>query len=813
VNDIFSIVTIGFQQMVGIGVGFRTCSAISLFAILSLFTNVAKADWNWFVSYILLEGSAVGQQMKVNFVEACEQSYSNYQREIKANNSDPLNVNYHGHFFKTGRFCSNFATSGEEVPINLATARTCPGPEYNPNPDYTDIELFCPVYTSALGDNTCTPPKKFNTTIGGCDLPADDTKNPPDELCSSVGNPINFINGNKFTIETDFQALSESSLQFVRHHNSSYNYQAEITFGHPVENRTPLGFRWSHNYYQGLTVSTAEVKLTLNNGQTFKFNLVSDAWKPDADVNYRLQETLVAGIRTGWKVTTPDDTVETYNTVGDLLSITDPKGITQTLIYSCDTVSASCPVITPKAIAPYAGLLIQVTDNFNNSLKFTYDIGGHMTSMTNPTNLVTHYSYDDSDNLKVVTYPDATLSNPNDNPQKTYIYGNDSNELANTGNVSRPHALTGIIDENNIRYATYRYDANGKAISTEHATGGIEKYSLAYSPGGNATTVTDPLGSIRTTHLTTVLGVVKSTGTDQPGGSGCSAASSAITYDANGNVASRTDFNGHRTNYTHDLTRNLETSRTEGLTTAGTNTPQTRVVTTEWHPTFRLPTKITEPGLETSYSYDSKGNITSKGLKDLVTNKVKQWATSYTYSANGILVQKVEDGSRTDVSDTVTYDYYPEAAACTGGHLGCRGQLKQITDALGHTNRINRYTANGQPEVTIDPNGLTTTMAYDVRQRLISLDVGGELTTYTYDPAGLMTRVTQPNGAYLVYRYDNAHRLIEVKDQLGNTRTYTLDNMGNRVKEDLTDPNGQLARSQTKVYDALSRLQNLVLPQ
>jgi len=112
-----------------------------------------------------------------------------------------------------------------------------------------------------------------------------------------------------------------------------------------------------------------------------------------------------------------------------------------------------------------------------------------------------------------------------------------------------------------------------------------------------------------------------------------------------------------------------------------------------------------------------------------------------------------------------------------------------------------------------DANGLTTTMAYDARQRLISVNAGGELTTYNYDPAGLMTRVIQPNGAYLAYRYDNAHRLIEVKDQLGNTRTYTLDAMGNRIKEDVFDPNGQLARTQNRVYDALSRLQNLVLPQ
>ena len=53
-----------------------------------------------------------------------------------------------------------------------------------------------------------------------------------------------------------------------------------------------------------------------------------------------------------------------------------------------------------------------------------------------------------------------------------------------------------------------------------------------------------------------------------------------MTYDANGNIASRTDFDGHQTTYVYDMTRNLETSRTEGLTTAGVATPATRTITT-----------------------------------------------------------------------------------------------------------------------------------------------------------------------------------------------------------------------------------------
>jgi YD repeat-containing protein len=684
---------------------------------------------------------------------------------------------------------------------------------YTPSLDESsDGDILAIINQVRLTGLYCPPPKAINNRIGSCQLPSDDTKNPPDDPCNSTPKPINILTGNKYLDVVDVPSIGSSPLQFIRHYNSVGNYQYQNSFGTAGKTRNPLGPRWTHNYYQGLTVSANEVRYSLNNGQTFIFKPVSGSWQPDADVDYHLEELTTTGNRTGWKVTTPDDEIETYSAIGDVQTITNPQGISQTLTYSCKTVNASCPMATPAAIAPYEGFLIRVTDSFGRSLNFTYNDYGKMVSMTDPAGKVTSYQYNSNDALKTVIYPDETPTVSTDNPKKTYIYGDDIGELTNSSNVVQPFVLTGIVDENGIRYATYRYNGEGKAIS-EYANGNIDNYGLVYAPDGSNTAVTDPLGSIRTTHLTTVLGVVKSTGTDQPGGSGCSAASSAITYDANGNIASRTDFNGHRTNYTHDLTRNLETSRIEGLTAADTNTPQTRVVTTEWHPTFRLPTKITEPGLETSYSYDSKGNITSKGLRDLVTNKVKQWATSYTYSANGILLQKVEDGPRTDAPDLTTYDYYPEDAACTGGHLGCRGQLKQITDALGHTTRITRYSANGQLEVTIDPNGLTTTMAYDVRQRLISLDVGGELTTYTYDPAGLMTRVTQPNAAYLAYRFDNAHRLIEVKDQLGNTRTYTLDNMGNRVKEDLTDPNGQLARSQTKVYDALSRLQNLVLPQ
>ncbi len=204
------------------------------------------------------------------------------------------------------------------------------------------------------------------------------------------------------------------------------------------------------------------------------------------------------------------------------------------------------------------------------------------------------YTYDIRSNLTTVTYPDGKV--------RTYLY----NEPAQTGGANFPFQLTGIVDENSARFATFAYDQYGRAIKTTHLAGSVEvnRYTVFYDVSGGQSTVTDPLGAQRPVALQTVVGVVKATGETQPTASGVGTASSAVVYDANGNVSSRTDFNGNRTNYTYDLARNLETSRTEGLTAAGATTPQTRTITTQWHLTFRLPVKVAEPLRVTTYSYD-----------------------------------------------------------------------------------------------------------------------------------------------------------------------------------------------------------------
>ncbi|MCU7920888.1 MAG: RHS repeat protein [Candidatus Thiodiazotropha sp. (ex Epidulcina cf. delphinae)] len=169
---------------------------------------------------------------------------------------------------------------------------------------------------------------------------------------------------------------------------------------------------------------------------------------------------------------------------------------------------------------------------------------------------------------------------------------------------------------------------------------------------------------------------------------------------------------------------------------------------------------------------------------------------SYTYTAQGQVATL--DGPRLDVADITTYGY------------NAQGQRISITNPLGHATQVTAHDAAGRPLTMVSPNGLTTTLSYDARGRLTQQTRGdgtaSRTTQYAYDAVGNLTQATQPDGSFLSYEYDPAHRLIGMEDNQGNRIDYTLDAMGNRLSEQVSDPQGVLTRSQSQVYDQLSQL-------
>jgi uncharacterized protein RhaS with RHS repeats len=120
-----------------------------------------------------------------------------------------------------------------------------------------------------------------------------------------------------------------------------------------------------------------------------------------------------------------------------------------------------------------------------------------------------------------------------------------------------------------IAFASYGYDATGRAILTTHA-GNASKTDLVFN-SDESTTVTTANGSV-TYSKTVVNGIAMNAGGSQPAGAGCSAANSSSTYDAAGNLASRDDFNQHRTCYRSD-SRNLTIGMVEGWRTPSAAAP------------------------------------------------------------------------------------------------------------------------------------------------------------------------------------------------------------------------------------------------
>jgi RHS repeat-associated protein len=582
----------------------------------------------------------------------------------------------------------------------------------------------------------------------------------------TAGNPVSIATGNKYEVETDIPAGPSGALGFQRHYNS-------IQLG-----SWELGPQWRHTYDRSVSGWSAQVFAVRSDGKRLQFSNRGGQWTPDDDVSDRLYQLLDASSNPiGWRYVTTGDDTEIYDVSGRLQSIRTRNGATQALTYSTG----------PTPTAPVAGLLTQVVDDFGRQVSFVYDAQARIAQVTDPLGQVYRYAYDAGGNLATVTYPDSR--------SRTYIY----NETQYTQGTNLPWALTGIVDENGNRYATFSYDSFARAVATEHA-GGVDRYQFTYQSSfpltlPPVTIVTDPSGTQRTYNYTDNNAHYQNTSLSQPCASCGGVSASAITYDSHGNAAAVTDFRTVTTTYAYDLTRNLQTSRTEG---------GLRTIQTQWTPAWRLPAQITEPApgdkKTTMFTYDASGNMTQKsitGPKNDGTGAIITRSWQWSYGTLGrVLTATDPDGNGT------AYTYYSDSDP----DLGKRGNVATITNAVGHVTQFTGYDAGGRPLAIADPNGLVTTLTYHPRGWMTSRQVGSELTRYTYDGVGQLTQVTLPDGSYLQYAYDAAHRLTQINDGLGNKIVYTLDAMGNRVGESAYDQSGQLARTRTRQFDALNRL-------
>lgn len=630
-----------------------------------------------------------------------------------------------------------------------------------------------------------------------------------------VGDPINIATGNAFRQDTDFSG--GKWLTFRRF----YNGAPEMTSG-------LIGVNWRHSFDRSLLLDNplTNIKLLRPDGRIYNFIKTGGVWSGDQDVPDTLVEQDDAnGNVTGFIVWIGGEReIETYSSDGKLLSISDSSGAGVSLTYSTAD--------TPLAVAPYAGLLLTVTDKKGRGLGFSYNSYGYVTRITLPDAQALNYGYDSNNNLSSVTYPDAAV--------RTYVY----NESGLTGGANLAHALTGIVDESKTRFESTSYIGSGEYLGYATASGlaGNVGATVVTYAGDQTSEIQYATGATNTITFGAVQGVDKVTSTSQSCGPRCGQVYASRTYDANGYPATVTDWSGNVTSTSFDLD-GLLTQRIEGVGTSGQ-----RTTNTTWDSVLR------EPLLRSVY--DAQGSIVSKTgwvynsrgqdlarceidpavAGDYVCSAsgtpptgVRRWAYTYCDAVDGAQCPLVGlllsvDGPRTDVADSMTYRYYlsTDESGCgaLGGACHRAGDLYQVTNALGQSTAYVAYDKDGRVVRLKDANGVLTDFTYTPRGWLLTRTLrssadgtpsaGDAVTTLGYKPYGAVSSVTDPDGVSTTYSYDDAHRLTDITDALGNHIHYTLDAAGNKTAEQVFDTSGKVTRSTSRGFNALGQLTSVV---
>lgn len=361
----------------------------------------------------------------------------------------------------------------------------------------------------------------------------------------SAGNPVDVAYGNKFQIEVDYPGRSGSDMRFARYYNS----------------RTAS---WTHTYSAQLKISPTKALLIDADGRQSLFSVSGTAVTASPKELGRLEKTAQ-----GWRYDSPRNDHLHFDSAGRLTRVEHASGSYETLTYGTSS--------------------ILITDSLGNAMTLAFNTANRLAALT-AGELQVSYIYNTAGRLSK-----ATRSQGGNSLSRTYHY-----EDAREGGW-----LTGITDERGVRYATWAYDAQGRATKSEHA-GGADRYLFTY--GSNSTTLTNPLGKKATYSFQTIGGAKRISSLAGVASANCPSSNSTFTYDGRGLIKTRTDNKGNQTTFVYNE-RGLETSRTEAA-----GTPQARTISTEWHPTLFRPTTITEPERIVQFNYDAQGNPLSQTI-------------------------------------------------------------------------------------------------------------------------------------------------------------------------------------------------------
>jgi RHS repeat-associated protein len=583
-------------------------------------------------------------------------------------------------------------------------------------------------------DNPPPPPPPIppnSPPSGGPPTPPQTNTLPPVELGLCTQNPIEPANAAKTRAEIDWVDGGPEPLGFVRFYNS----KASANSG--------MGPGWRHNWDAYMLLAPASspfaANIVLPSGNSYRFSKVTInqavSWKPTFG-----KDTLKQNPDSTWTLRlSNDDSLWNFDQQGHLINTANRSGRTTSFAYFAN------------------GRLKTVTNPFGRQMSFGYNSNNQLASIQTPDGRTFAYAYDAPGRLLSAAYPDGKL--------RQFLYEN----------LSFPHALTGIIDENNKRWGTFAYDAIGRATSSELA-GSVSRYEVSY-PASNQAQIKDPLGTIRNYTYSSAGGSKQVTSSSTVAQLGTSLVANR-SLDNRGLVARSTDYVGAETRTLWNSSRLLPTLVTD---------PMGRTTSYEWHDTYRLPVKIIQNGRTTSYTYDAQARVIESTISDTSVTPNVSIVFNWSYNSLGL----VQTASTNGTAVSYTYDGL--------------GNVLTSTDSIGHITIYSWDSANRLAKITL-PNGRFITYTWDARDRLLTQSSNGLSVAMTYTGSGQIKNVTDASDYVTTYKYDDAQRVTGWSDNRGNAGSFVLDAAGNRVQESISDSASTQAFSLQRTINSINRV-------
>jgi RHS repeat-associated protein len=370
----------------------------------------------------------------------------------------------------------------------------------------------------------------------------------------------------------------------------------------------------------------------------------------------------------------------TYDSLGQLTSVTDPRNLTTQ--YQVDSLGNLTSQISPDT----------------GTTSFTYDAAGNVKTRTNARSKTAVYSYDSLNRITQAVYDSQTV---------TYTWDNCPNGIGRLCSLA-----------NNADTVSYSYDSQGRITGkTQSVSTNTLTASYSYNTLGQWQQTVTPSGqTIGYVWLNGKINAITVNG---------QTLISQISYEPDDQINGWTWGNGQQHERFYDLAgrpvlaslgfnaAQLPNSRHYGYDAAG------RLIQT---------TDDSDPGLNQQYAYDGLDRLTGSERGEPAQTRV-----DYSYDLNGNRTGKVVD-------NTTTYHYDISAGS---NRLQSQSGAQSITysyDPMGLLLSDGTFSYGYNPEgrrTSVTGAGLTVSYGYNpLGQRVKKNVIGGPFTRYFYDEQG-----------------------------------------------------------------------------